>query len=294
MIYKAVVEDNKDPKMMGRVRVRIAGLHSENKTDSSKKDVDFIPTNLLPWATPAYPITSSTISGDCDFAVPLCGSIVLVDFFDSAKQCPFYFATIPVMFDNKPDSAIGFSDPASVNPTADYTNESPINNLAKGMNSDMGAALTGTNITEPSQSYAAEYPFNKVFAFGNLSIEMDNTDTKERVRIIGPEKSYIEMKSDGTIVIKSAQDKYILATGDCNLFGGTNINMTAKTGVINIVANTDTNITTTGGNVDITASGVVNLKGGTGALAGVVTGDCLCAYTGNNHAFKSATVLASI
>ena len=43
--FQGIVEGRKDPAMMGRVRVRIFGLHSEDKTET------------LPWAQVLMPVT---------------------------------------------------------------------------------------------------------------------------------------------------------------------------------------------------------------------------------------------
>ena len=43
--WKGVVEDRKDPIMLGRVKVRIFGWHSEDKQK--------IPPEELPWAIPS-------------------------------------------------------------------------------------------------------------------------------------------------------------------------------------------------------------------------------------------------
>lgn len=53
--WQGVVEDVNDPEALGRVRVRIFGFHSDDKTK--------IPTNKLPWAPPIMPITSAAIGG---------------------------------------------------------------------------------------------------------------------------------------------------------------------------------------------------------------------------------------
>ena len=47
--FQGVVEDRFDPLKLGRVRVRILGLHTDNKK--------LIPTEDLPWAFPISPIT---------------------------------------------------------------------------------------------------------------------------------------------------------------------------------------------------------------------------------------------
>ncbi|MDP6845886.1 MAG: hypothetical protein QF460_02955, partial [Candidatus Nanoarchaeia archaeon] len=53
--WNGVVEDRKDPLMLGRCRVRILGWHTSNKSE--------LPTNLLPWAQVVMPITSASQTG---------------------------------------------------------------------------------------------------------------------------------------------------------------------------------------------------------------------------------------
>jgi len=53
--WQGIIEDVNDPEALGRVRVRIFGFHSDDKTK--------IPTDKLPWASPLMPITSAAIGG---------------------------------------------------------------------------------------------------------------------------------------------------------------------------------------------------------------------------------------
>ena len=53
--WQGVVEDIFDPYMLGRVRVRILGFHTENKTN--------IPTKDLPWAHIVMPVNNTSVSG---------------------------------------------------------------------------------------------------------------------------------------------------------------------------------------------------------------------------------------
>ena len=50
--WHGVVEDRKDPLMIGRCRVRILGWHTADKAE--------LPTSNLPWAYPIMPITSAS------------------------------------------------------------------------------------------------------------------------------------------------------------------------------------------------------------------------------------------
>jgi hypothetical protein len=60
--FTGVVEDRMDPLEAGRVRVRIFGLHSEEKVTNDSTGQG-IPTDQLPWAYPMSPITSASMDG---------------------------------------------------------------------------------------------------------------------------------------------------------------------------------------------------------------------------------------
>lgn len=83
-----VVEDRKDPEKLGRVKVRIFGLHTDDKTD--------LPTEHLQWAWPVQPITSAALSGKGKSPVgPLEGTWVVGFFLDgNDQQQPAFFGTI--------------------------------------------------------------------------------------------------------------------------------------------------------------------------------------------------------
>ena len=53
--WTGTVEDIFDPEEMGRIKVRMYGIHTDNKTD--------IPTEVLPWAQVITPITSASLAG---------------------------------------------------------------------------------------------------------------------------------------------------------------------------------------------------------------------------------------
>lgn len=87
-IYFGVVEDRvSDPLKLGRCKVRVIGLHTEDKTE--------LPTADLPWATVMQPITSAAMSGIGHSPVgPVEGSWVIVIFNDEHKQYPIILGTI--------------------------------------------------------------------------------------------------------------------------------------------------------------------------------------------------------
>ena len=53
--FIGVVEDRNDPEELGRVKVRVYSIHTD--------DNSALPTDDLPWAMVVQPITSAAISG---------------------------------------------------------------------------------------------------------------------------------------------------------------------------------------------------------------------------------------
>lgn len=102
IFYFGVVEDARsDPLMLGRCKVRVVGLHTENRSD--------LPTDMLPWALPLQPITSAGISGIGTSPTGIVeGAWVMVIFMDNAMQQPIMMGTVggynealPFDFDNQ-------------------------------------------------------------------------------------------------------------------------------------------------------------------------------------------------
>ncbi|QGZ13875.1 baseplate hub subunit and tail lysozyme [Rhizobium phage RL38J1] len=83
-----VVEDRADPQQRGRVRVRIFGVHTDDKT--------LIPTAALPWAIVIQNSSSAALGGVGDSPTGLMiGSMVLVTFLDgNDMQIPAVIGTI--------------------------------------------------------------------------------------------------------------------------------------------------------------------------------------------------------
>lgn len=95
--WVGVVENIEDPLKIGRCKIRIFGWHTEN--------LQLLPTNELPWATPA-----SASNGSSSFAVPKPGDYVSGYFFDvSSAQNPYYTAVLPGVQAAAPDTSKGFS-----------------------------------------------------------------------------------------------------------------------------------------------------------------------------------------
>ena len=78
--YYGIVEDRQDPLKIGRVRVRVHGIHTENKLHISTPD--------LPWAQVMLPTTSAGLSGFGTQHGLVEGSTVILFFRDEDCQQP--------------------------------------------------------------------------------------------------------------------------------------------------------------------------------------------------------------
>lgn len=86
--WMGVVEDRADPAMMGRVRVRIFGIHPMDRTE--------VPTQTLPWATVILPTTEAAMSGIGSGAPAIIEGTWVVGFFRDGISCqdPMVFGCV--------------------------------------------------------------------------------------------------------------------------------------------------------------------------------------------------------
>ena len=240
--FTGVVEDRTDPFLLGRVRVRCVGIHTQDK--------EVLPTVDLPWAQVILPVTSPGISGlghSPSFLVE--GSWVFGYFRDGAScQEPCIIGSIPGVPAEKPDGTLGFSDPNGVYPIT--SNESDVNRLARNdfthmhlesrienvitgiptadfnstTNADGGtiAASDGTTWDQPAPAYAAVYPYNHVYESERGHIfEIDDTEGAERIYQSHVTGTSYEIDQEGNIVYLNVKDKYEITTGkQCHSIGG--------------------------------------------------------------------------
>ena len=83
--FYGIVEDRQDPLQVGRVRVRIHGIHTDEKTLIASAD--------LPWCQVILPTTSAGLSGIGTGHGLVEGSTVFGYFRDQAKQDPIILGT---------------------------------------------------------------------------------------------------------------------------------------------------------------------------------------------------------
>ena len=130
--YFGIVEDNADPEALGRVRVRVFGIHEESKIEDDWKGVK---TEDLPWATVLMPSTNgaSGIGRSATGCTP--GTQVMLIFRDKYFQAPLVLGTIPCKQTDRPIGGIirGFIDPSEDFPLRHFLGLSSLGALASAI-----------------------------------------------------------------------------------------------------------------------------------------------------------------
>lgn len=118
--FTGVVENRIDPKKLGRVQVRIHGIHTEEKQLDPSTGRGFLTENL-PWAMPMMPVTSSSMDGIGETSSLLEGTHVVGFARDGRVMNDLIIlgtlngqpTEIPYTGDKEPKSQqeIGFQDP---------------------------------------------------------------------------------------------------------------------------------------------------------------------------------------
>lgn len=280
--FQGVVEDRFDPEKLGRIRVRILGLHTQNKTD--------IPTEELFWAYPISPITSAAMNGIGETPLgPLPGTWV-VGFFRDGENCqdPVIMGTLGGIPQEGPNGRIGFNDPKENYPKQDFLEEPDMHRLARrekleqtiwqkkvdtmDLNVDVAHDKSG-NRPEPwsepkPQSHLAQYPYNHVWETeSGHTVEWDNTPNNERLHEYHKVGTFYEIQSDGTKITKVVRDNYSLVYGDeyVHIHGNVNIRIGGEVTNVLIVGNANIEVqkeayVVTGDNTKIDVHGDLELN----------------------------------
>lgn len=180
--FIGIVEDVDDPKKLGRVRIRVINHHTDD-----------VKTEELDWATPIIP-NSASLKGVGSSPTGLAvDSMVFGYYFDGkTRAMPLILGSFSKIPENKEENH-------------------DVHERARGENSLKNKQVG----PEPKPEFAAEYPYNRVFATkaGHL-IEVDDTEGEERIHVRHKSGSYIEINKDGRMVIKSVDDVFEIAAKD--------------------------------------------------------------------------------
>ena len=249
--FTGVVEDRHDPQKLGRYKVRVLGIHTDDK--------EVLPTADLPWAQCILPVTSPGISGlghSPSFLVE--GSWVVGYMRDGAScQQPVIIGSLPGVPVEKARPDTGFYDPngkfprdfftPDTNPLAvnakdpvtledanphlhlvlrkeTITKGTPTADFNATTNAD-GKEITGSDgdtWDQPKIPYAAVYPMNHVFESETGHIqEFDDTPGAERIYQSHLTGTSYEIDPFGTIVYLNKVNKYeITSFNNYNTIGG--------------------------------------------------------------------------
>lgn len=321
--FEGVVEDRIDPLELGRVRVRVFSLHTDN--------LEKIKTQDLHWMQVMHPTTSAANSGVSQTPKLIEGTHV-IGFFRDGDFCQdgVVLGTTAGLPQTQRSITSGFGDNRknlnntpqevesySISSTGiSHTNKIQtgyprvldVPDLSKATSGKRGLpsvyeakrlslktnvpTVTGT-FTEPKSPEAQKYPYNQVTETesGHL-IELDDTPNNERIHIAHRSGSFVEYHSDGDVVTKSAKDTYDISHGNSNEYVSGEKNITVG-GNANILVNAENGSSSlkikvnAGGDMEVTIAG--------GNLTYNIHGDMIYNITGGlQYNVQNATQVNSV
>ena len=250
-IYYGVVEDRNDTDKLGRVRVRVVGIHTQNKQD--------IPTDDLPWSLVMTPTTSPSASGVGATPYLVEGSWVVLIFLDENFQESLVIGTLPGRALEQRSGSVGFSSPTGAfprykdapdlsmvsqpgevlnHPTMLSREETRATDIVRAQAQKLSAVSADktaegfyerTVYSEPSVNATRahdQYPLTYVEEFeGGHVVEYGNTPGEERYSYTHPAGLYHEFDGAGGFTQKivgphvevTLNDRDIFVRGDCNI-----------------------------------------------------------------------------
>lgn len=188
--FTGVIEDILDPQVLGRVRVRCFGYHTENKA--------MIGTEDLPWATVTMPATQPGVGGIGQMHGLLPGTWVVGLFRDGpSAQDPLILGVISSSTAELRDTSLGF--------TGTYPKEA--------------------GKDHPIQVPGEDIPLEKDGLYNRISksvaghmIEIDDTVDLNRMKVTHSSGTTIEINHAGDISINSFSD-VITLDGNTSITG---------------------------------------------------------------------------
>ena len=270
--FIGVVEDNKDPSQLNRVRVRIFGKHTE--------DLTLLPTKSLPWYNVVMPVTSASTSGVGQTIGLVQGSWVFGTFIDGPnEQEALILGSLPGESTQPSQDGEGFKDPDAIYPrntgsdtpkSASGTVSFPYTSrVAQGV-TDIPIALPphlstlepdsiptedgSVSIPEPSTYCRPQYPYNNVneTECGHV-IELDDTPGYERISTTHTSGTSSDIIQDGSKIDTIIGDGYTVHSKDNTVY---------IIGKCNLTVEGDVNVKCEGNYVlDIEKDMVINVTG---------------------------------
>ena len=232
------VEKITDPLYIGRLKVRIFGDHTLDK--------EILPTDDLPWATVLNDVHSHSTTGKGQTPLGLrVGSKVVGFYLDASKQRPVILGSIPGKDDvntlataqSEHATLTARKEARTTNIATPVTDAKTIEVFGQAVGS-VGASISQP-FSEPEIPYAAIYPENHVLetTSGHL-VELDDTDTKERIHLRHAVGTGIEIHPDGTRVDITKKDAYNMIDGNhyCHIKDNETVTIN---GSLKVLINTD-------------------------------------------------------
>ena len=241
--FIGVVEDIHDPSRLNRVRTRIFGKHTEDKT--------LLPTGKLPWYNVVMPVTSASTSGIGQTLGLVQGSWVFGTFIDGPnEQDALILGSLPGESTKPVQDGEGFKDPELIYPKAsgpDTPNAAAQPNASvyknrvaqrvvnipiatrpqlSSLSDEAKPKDESVSLPDPQTYHQPQYPYNKVTQTesGHI-IEQDDTPGYERLSSTHCSGTSTDVIHDGSKIDTIVGDGYsvyskdntVYIVGNCNL-----------------------------------------------------------------------------
>jgi hypothetical protein len=246
--FTGVIEDRMDPLELGRVKVRIFGLHTD--------DVSKISTEDLPWSHVMMPVNSASISGVGITPTGLVEGSWVVGFFADGEnaQDPIIMGSLPGKHTQEVNELKAFKNPTGEYPR--WYNETDVSKVARDTWKDHAsyssryvsrvtdvekstkANLNTVSINpveetretwdepEPRDGIPGLYPYVHTYESETGIIkEYDDTPNASRIHEFHPAGTFYEIYPDGKKVTKVVGDNYEIIIKNDNVLirGSSNI-----------------------------------------------------------------------
>lgn len=210
--YAGIVENNKDPLKLGRVKVRVPHVYGSSATGSG-----YIATNDLPWALPAgLPAGGSSASGGFS-QLPTIGDKVWVRFLDGEPEKPIWEWGMQSIDDRDNLKLHNYDTGTPVGPPnrafwTRYSHAVEINEGSIIVTTSQGYRMV---LLDASDAASQDGKITITTQLGNM-IELDDLDSTIKVTVL--EDLYFTVMND--VIGTSSSFTWTTTDGDCSLTAG--------------------------------------------------------------------------